>query len=79
MNEDVALTSKKESFEGMAEGEGPVRWLLAFGFAGWGPGQLEKELGQDSWFIIPGDIDFLFDRDIQSKWQRARDRQEINL
>ncbi len=79
VNEDVALTSKQEIFEAIAKGEGPEQRLLAFGFSGWGPGQLEKEFGQGSWFIIPGDVDFLFDDDIKSKWQRAHDQQEINL
>jgi putative transcriptional regulator len=73
------MTSRREIFEAIARGEGPRDRLLAFGFSGWGPGQLERELDQGGWFVLPGDAEFLFDPAIDSKWDRALARRTIDL
>ncbi len=79
VSEAVSMTSRHEIFEAIARGEGPRDRLLAFGFSGWGPGQLERELDQGGWFVLPGDAEFLFDPAIDSKWDRALARRTIDL
>ncbi len=65
------LTANIEIIKDIAEGNGPNNSLLALGYAGWGPGQLEKELLLDSWLICDADNDLIFSSDIEKKWDSA--------
>ncbi len=53
---------------------GIVRGLLVFGYAGWGPGQLEKEMEDGSWLVLPYEVAFAFPRDAHALWERAMAR-----
>ena len=70
----VAVTSNAAVLRDMAAGKGPAETLVAFGYAGWGPGQLEQELAQHAWFTEPEDPKLLFDADRAGLWQKALDR-----
>ena len=59
----VALTSNSEFFENLSKGKGPENSILALGYAGWGPGQIEKEILANSWMTLAADSKFLFDDD----------------
>ena len=67
----VALTSTSEFFEDLSKGNGPKNSILALGYAGWGPGQIEKEILSDSWVTLSTDSSFLFDNEVTNKWRRA--------
>ena len=67
----VALTSTSEFFEDLSKGKGPVNSILALGYAGWGPGQIEKELLANSWMTLDVDATFLFDDEVSKKWNKA--------
>lgn len=45
--------------------------MLAVGYAGWGPGQLEKEIANNSWLVTEPDDDLLFSQDFEGKWAKA--------
>ncbi len=49
----------------------PVGGLLVFGYAGWGPGQLEHEMEEGSWLVLPYDESFAFTSDTEGLWERA--------
>ena len=49
----------------------PSRTLVLAGYAGWGPGQLDQELEQSSWLIIPVELDLIFDIPAESSWETA--------
>ena len=68
---NVALTASMDMLRAVAEGEGPRQGLLALGYAGWAPGQLEHEIRANGWLHAPADDQILFDADIGSKWDRA--------
>jgi putative transcriptional regulator len=53
--------------------------LLALGYAGWGPSQLDSELQQNGWLHAPADEEILFDNEIDSKWQRALGKLGVDL
>ncbi len=55
----------------IASGDGPDKALLALGYAGWGPGQLENEFQANGWLHCPASADILFDDDIEMKYERA--------
>jgi putative transcriptional regulator len=75
----VALTTSLDVLSAIAAGNGPKRSLFALGYAGWAPGQLEAELAVGAWVVVEADEALLFDDETDSKWQRALDRQGIDL
>jgi putative transcriptional regulator len=71
IDENFALTATVEILRAIAEGKGPSRLVLALGYAGWAPGQLDAEILDNGWLIAPGDADIVFDRNDDNKWNRA--------
>ena len=69
----VALTSRPEVLRDIGIGRGPRRSLLAFGYAGWSPGQLEDEVRRGNWLVIDGDPEIVFGPNPAAKWRRAID------
>ncbi len=67
----VALTSTAEFFEDLSEDKGPRNSILALGYAGWSPGQLENEILSNSWMTLQTDSSFLFDDEVSNKWLNA--------
>jgi putative transcriptional regulator len=75
----VAMTSDPQVLRDVGHGAGPAKLLVAFGYAGWGPGQLEAELAQHAWFTEPEDPKLVFDADRAVLWQQALDRRSRDL
>ena len=71
VNEQLALTASLDVLKAIAEGGGPREGLLALGYAGWGPGQLETELAQNAWLTVPAPEELVFDAGHDTKWRRA--------
>ena len=71
VNEDIGLTASVDVLTAIADGGGPRRSMLALGYAGWAPGQLESEIQANGWLHAPADEDLLFDDDLGTKWNRA--------
>lgn len=71
VDERLALTASLDILKAIAAGGGPKEGVLALGYAGWGPGQLDHELHQNAWLSAPADLPILFDEDHASKWRRA--------
>ena len=79
IDSEVAVTSSPAVLRDIATQHGPRKYIFAFGYAGWGPGQLENELAHRVWFSAPGDAKLLFDDDPARLWQDALDRRERAL
>lgn len=79
VDDRVALTALPDMLRQIARGEGPERSIFTFGYAGWGPGQLESELDRDDWFVIPADPSLLFATDPTKSWERAAARRTLGL
>lgn len=71
---DIGLTATLDIVRALAQGEGPSRFLLALGYAGWGPGQIESEIKANGWLTGPGDPDLVFDPSPAVKWRQAMSR-----
>ena len=55
----------------IAENKGPEKSLVIFGYSGWGDGQLEGEMERGGWILSDIDLDITFDKDSNTKWERA--------
>lgn len=71
VNGGIRLTQSIEVLKEISRGGGPRRCLLALGYAGWGPGQLEREIKQNGWLNTAADEELIFDAAIDDKWRRA--------
>lgn len=68
---DLALTATLDVLRAIGRGAGPRRSLIALGYAGWGPGQLDAEIQANSWLHVAADDEIVFGSDLGEKWQRA--------
>lgn len=78
VNGGFALTATIDILRAIADGEGPRSSILALGYAGWGPGQLETELAANGWLHVPADPELVFGGDLDHKWMLALGRIGIN-
>jgi len=74
VNDEVGLTATIDVLRAIALGEGPHQCLLALGYAGWGPGQLDSEIKENGWLHVAADNSLLFEIDLDAKWQRAMEK-----
>ena len=75
----VAMTTNPEVLRDIGRHRGPRQCLVAFGYAGWGPGQLEAELALGGWFTVPEDSNLVFDADRDKLWDEAMKHRTISL
>ena len=70
VSEDICLTATIDILRAISKGSGPRHALMALGYAGWGAGQLEREIIDNGWLTCPASQDMLFDGDIDRKYDR---------
>ncbi len=73
IDESVCLTATIDILRDIAKGTGPDKALLALGYAGWAPGQLENEIQSNGWLHCSADPELIFDSEIDNKYRRAMD------
>lgn len=71
LTDKLALTATVDILKAIASGAGPQRRLLALGYAGWGPGQLDGEIQENAWLCVEADADLVFGDDLDATWNRA--------
>jgi putative transcriptional regulator len=71
MGDSLGVTSSRDVLACMARGQGPQKIFVALGYAGWGAGQLETELANNSWLSTPADRGIIFETPIEQRWQAA--------
>jgi len=68
---EIQLTLSRDIIDAMATGDGPEKSLVALGYAGWEPGQLENEILANSWLNVPANSDIVFDLPFAERWTAA--------
>jgi putative transcriptional regulator len=71
IDEHVSLTATLDILKAIAAGDGPANAMLALGYAGWSPGQLDTEIQANGWLHCPAIPDLIFDTDLEGKYTRA--------
>ncbi|WP_127901878.1 YqgE/AlgH family protein [Solirhodobacter olei] len=71
IDETFGMTATLQVLEDLARGKGPERALLALGYAGWGPGQIESEILRNGWLSCEASPEIVFSLDNATKWERA--------
>jgi putative transcriptional regulator len=79
IDEGICLTATVDILKAIARGGGPDSAILALGYAGWEPGQLENEIQQNGWLHCAADKDLIFGTDIEAKYNRALQKIGIDL
>ena len=79
IDEGICLTATLDILKAIAHGDGPHEAVLALGYAGWAPGQLEQEIQQNGWLHCEADPELIFGTDIEGKYARALGKLGIDL
>ena len=79
IDDGICLTATLDILRAMALGSGPENAVLALGYAGWGAGQLEFELTENSWLTAPMRRDILFSLPLDQRWQAAAGQLGVDL
>jgi putative transcriptional regulator len=67
----LEMTTSKDVLEALSHGAGPRRVLVSLGYSAWGEGQLETELGENSWLTVDADPAVIFDTPVAQRYDRA--------
>jgi putative transcriptional regulator len=71
ISDDIALSTSEDILAAIANREGPDEAVIALGYSGWDKGQLEQEIEENSWLIVPADKNIIFHTEPQKRWQQA--------
>ena len=69
----LEMTTSRDVLEALSSGAGPRRVLITLGYASWGEGQLESELGENSWLTVPASTEVVFDTPLEQRYDKALD------
>jgi len=75
---EIGLTTSRDILEAMSNGQGPRQHLVALGYAGWAPGQLEDEILRNGWLTVEADIDLIFDVPPEARYEAAMHALGVN-
>ena len=71
LSDEISVTANLRVLQDIVAGNGPKKHLLALGYAGWSPGQLEAEIEANSWISVPASPKLIFDTEDNKKWESA--------
>ncbi|MFM7026817.1 MAG: YqgE/AlgH family protein [Limnohabitans sp.] len=69
----LEMTTSRDVLEALSSGAGPRRVLITLGYAAWGEGQLESELGENTWLTVPASADLVFETPLEQRYDKALD------
>lgn len=79
VSDEIGITASRSILASIADGKGPKHAMVALGYAGWGPGQLEQEMLANSWLSGPADSEIIFRLPVAQRWQAAATRAGIDI
>lgn len=79
ISERVSVTTSRDILVAIAAGNGPRQAVVALGYSGWSPGQLEQELVENHWLTAPASEQLLFETPLEQRWEAAANLVGVNL
>ncbi len=79
LNNDIMITTSKDILLSLGTQQAPENYMVALGYAGWAPGQLENELQANSWLTTPVDTEILFNVPVESRWKKSTEKIGIDI
>lgn len=70
-DQGITISTSREILQEIARGKGPDHFMVVLGYSGWEPGQLEKELRDNHWLVVPFEKSIVFDVPIAQRWKAA--------
>lgn len=71
LNDEFTVTTSKDIVACIGNQRGPEKQVIALGYAGWSPGQLEEELTDNAWLMIPATHELVFDTPLHDRWSQS--------
>jgi putative transcriptional regulator len=79
LSEELMITTSKDILMALGTEKAPNQFIVTLGYAGWAPGQLEKELQDNAWLTTPADSEIMFNTPIELRWKKATEKLGIDL
>jgi putative transcriptional regulator len=79
VTDKFGVSTSRDILEAIAQSRGPEKFLVALGYAGWGAGQLEREISENSWLSGPANRDVIFDLPAEQRWKAAAQLVGVDL
>lgn len=79
LSSDIMITTSKDILMALGTDNAPENYIVTLGYAGWGPGQLEQEITDNSWLTVPADSEIIFNTPIEQRWQKATEKLGIDI
>ena len=79
VSSEIALSTSLEVLKSIQGGNGPRQFRLSLGYAGWGEGQIEREIANGDWLVVPATAEFIFDKPDDVKWNESAKRFGIEI
>ncbi len=79
VSDDVQLTFSRDILNSLAAGTGPDRSVVALGYAGWQPGQLEAEMLHNTWLTVPATAELIFEVPFEERWTYAAESMGVDI
>ena len=79
VSDDIMLTASRDIIEAISHDQGPQKFLVTLGYAGWGAGQLEEEIANNAWLTLPANPSIIFDTPLEQRWSAASKSLGIDL
>jgi len=79
VTDKFGVSTSRDILEAIAENRGPERFVVALGYAGWGAGQLEREISENSWLSGPASREIVFDMPVEQRWKAAAQLVGVDL
>jgi putative transcriptional regulator len=79
INGEIGLTTSRDILQAVGAGRGPQQILVSLGYAGWAPGQLEHELGQNAWLTVPANVEVIFELAPEQRFAAAMELLGVDM
>ncbi|MDD5036512.1 MAG: YqgE/AlgH family protein [Methylococcaceae bacterium] len=79
VSDTISLTTSRDILEALGAGRGPAKVLVALGYAGWGSGQLEREIVDNAWLNFPADQSIIFNYPSAQRWKAAAELMGVDI